>query len=176
MSVRRALAVFLAWWSVACGGSSAAPAAPAEQPTPPPSAAGAEVTVLEIRPFALTAGDDGVILRLHADGRIEGRNIHSARLTADGHIVSESGAALPFEVNAAGEVRAEGELVARIEGSRMTFAEEGSTTAFEHVPGAVQMIEDGSVMESLTLEGDPPSRTVLFLTVLAMFAGGASGP
>jgi hypothetical protein len=145
------------------------------QATPPPPATGAEVTVLEIRPFALTAGPDGVLLRLHPDGTIEGRSIPSARLLPDGHIVSRSGEVLPFEVNAAGEVRVEGELVARIEGTRMRFAEEGSTV-FEHVPGAVRVIDAGTVMESLTLEGDPPSRTVLFLTVLVVLANGAAGP
>ncbi len=110
------------------------------------------------------------IYQTDAYGRIRADQ-PSWQVLADGRIVE---ADIDLAVDAAGEIRLGGEILARIDGTRMSFVGESAT--FEIVPGALQIATAGEVEERLDLEGNPPPRTALLLAVLLMFANGAAGP
>lgn len=173
---RRSLPLAFALLTSACGGASASetPAASSggeSATSTAPSAPTAEAGVIEVHPFAFTAGPDGELLRLLEDGTIVVRGSRVGRLAADGRIVE---ADIDLAVDAAGEIRLGGEILARIDGARMSFV--GESTTFEIVPGALEIATEGEVEERLDLEGNPPPRTALFLAVLLMYANGAAGP
>lgn len=172
--LRRASASLFVLLASACGGASAGetPAASSGGESSASAPAALEAAdVIEIRPFAFTAGPDGELLRLLEDGTIVLRGSRSGRLAADGRIVE---ADIDLSVDAAGDIRMGGEVLAHVDGSRMSFV--GESTTFEIVPGALQIATAGEVEERLDLEGNPPPRTALLLAVLLMFANGAAGP
>lgn len=171
--LRRAWASLFVLLASACGGASAGetPAASSGGESSASAPAALEAgDVIEIRPFAFTAGPDGELLRLLEDGTIVLRGSRSGRLAADGRIVE---ADIDLSVDAAGDIRMGGEVLAHVDGARMSFV--GESTTFEIVPGALQIATEGEV-ERLDLEGNPPPRTALLLAVLLMFANGAAGP